>query len=309
MIGYNMAMRRVLLLSLVLLVVLPETGWSWYPRLAAESRIPQTPDGVVVGRNRLYLTGPGETLIDIARRSRLGFRALVNANPGVDPWSPEIGSELLLPYATILPEELQVGITVNLAEFRLYLCWEEEGQRRVRIYPVGLGQQGWMTPEGDFHVTVVIDNPLWTVPQALRAERPDQPALVEAGPDNPLGSHWIGLSVDGYGIHGTNRPYGIGRQVSHGCIRLYPADILDLVEKVGNGTPVKIIYRPIKLAREGNRLLLEVHGDFLGNVTAPRDMIQQRVTELGWQQNLDEEAIEQALRETRGIPVQIAGSE
>ncbi len=262
--------------------------------------------GMIIGRNKTYVVGRNETLIEIARRGRLGYQGLVSANPGVDPWAPGFSAELILPYETILPAELPPGITVNLAEFRLYLVWEEHVQMRVRIYPIGLGREGWNTPEGAFHVTVVVDNPVWTVPPDLRTERPGQPFLVPAGPDNPLGSHWIGLSVDGFGIHGTNRPFGIGRQVSHGCIRLYPEDIVDLAGRVENGPPVKIIYQPLKIAFQNNRLLLEAHFDYLGRMVAPRDEIRRRSRALGWQEPLDEALQDKVVREARGIPSPIA---
>jgi L,D-transpeptidase ErfK/SrfK len=194
----------------------------------------------------------------------------------------------------LLPNDLQVGITINLAELRLYLLWDENGTRKIRVYPVGIGQDGWETPRGVFLVKILIANPDWTPPASLREEKLDLPGIVPSGPDNPLGSYWIGLSAEGVGIHGTNQPFGVGRQVSHGCIRLYEQDIADLVDRVRPGTRVWIIDQPVKYAMGNGELYLEVHRkveQFAGSGVRPED----------W----NPEVLARTLQEARGIPVGI----
>ncbi|PLX76855.1 MAG: peptidoglycan L,D-transpeptidase, partial [Desulfuromonas sp.] len=130
----------------------PRGSWSWYPRLQSQSFLDQTQSSDLVGQHRTYLLGPDETLIELARRSGIGYLALLQANPGVDPWLPPAGQKVLLPYAFLLPQKAQEGITINLAELRLYYLWREREQLRVRAYPVGIGSEGWDTPEGEFTV-------------------------------------------------------------------------------------------------------------------------------------------------------------
>ena len=282
--------RVLLLLSLMLLAAAPASAW--YPRLAAQGTVAELRPGAMIGADRPYVVGPGETLLEIARRAGLGFRALVAANPEVkDPWLPPVGTELTLPFAALLPPGIVPGITVNLAEYRLYLAAPVPGGWRVRIYPIGLGQQGWETPEGDYTVVDEVDNPSWTPPASLREEKPDLPASVPPGPDNPLGKFWLGLSAPGVGIHGTNQPYGVGRRVSHGCIRLYPEDIADLARRVKIGTPVRILYAPVKVGRAGAELRLEIHRDYLGRETDPAAAVIAAARALDWSTPLPQRAL------------------
>lgn len=279
---------------------------AWYPRSEAESLLDSATPAPVVGSNRSYVLGADETLIELAYRAGIGYEGLAAANPGIDPWLPEAGQTVLLPYAAILPAAAGLGITINLAEYRLYLVWERSGRRHVRIYPIGIGAEGAATREGQFLVTLVVADPSWTVPASIRAERPELPATVPPGPENPLGTHWIGLSLEGVGIHGTNKPFGLGRRVSHGCIRLYPEDIEDLAGRVGKGTPVRIVYQPIKLGLRGRQLLAEVHPDFLGRIANPLEEVRRLRGALGWGGLLDGQALQQVLAEARGIPVPIS---
>jgi len=85
------------------------------------------------------------------------------------------------------------------------------------------------------------------------------PKVVASGDDNPLGNRAIYLSMPSYLIHGTNKPYGVGMKVSHGCIRLYPEDIEALYDLVAEGTNVNIINQPIKAGWKDNKLYIEVH--------------------------------------------------
>lgn len=273
----------------------------WYPRIKAESLLSEPYPRSTIGTNRSYILAPGETLHEIAWRGGLGFNQLTAANPGIDPWNPGDWQEILLPYQTILPSGARPGITINLAEFRLYLIWSDGGKRRVRVYPIGIGQQGWNSPVGKFEIKVKIREPSWTLPEDLRTASTG-PYVVPPGPENPLGKYWLGLSVAGYGIHGTNRPFGVGRRVSHGCIRLYPDDIEDLNRLVGIGTPVQILYQPIKLDQQGDSLLIQVHPDYLGRIQEPLSEVMKMITRLGWYSPLDTDLLRQVLKEARGVP-------
>ncbi len=289
-----MMIHIVLPLMALLLFVSPVQAW--YPRLRQEMVVTQTT--TIVGHNRAYISAPDETLVELARRAGLGFDNLMRANPGVDPWNPPAGEPVVLPSAVLLPVDIGTGVTINLAELRLYLLWDDGGVRKVRIYPVGIGREGWNTPLGDFHVKVVIDNPEWAPPASVRKEKPELPGVVPPGPDNPLGSYWIGLSAEGVGIHGSNQPFGVGRRVSHGCIRLYQQDIADLVRHVGSGTPVRIIDQPVKhLVRDG-RLFLEVHQSF------------KSIADLSFSvDNWKRDDIERTLQDALGVPVEIRRSD
>jgi L,D-transpeptidase ErfK/SrfK len=206
--------------------------------------------GEIIGEHRFYtIEDPRQTLMELARDLRLGYTNVKNANPDVDPWLPRPGQTVLLPHASILPLDAEPGITINLAEMRLYYIWQEGGQYQVRTYPLGIGSEGTESPIGQFSVLNKAENPIWTVPLSIRQERPEMPAKVPPGPANPLGNFWMGFSGEGFGIHGTNKPLGVGRRVSHGCIRLYPQDIQDLFQRVPVGTPVVITNIPVKVGR------------------------------------------------------------
>ncbi len=279
---------------------------AWFP--------PHSQDGIlagdgpvpVVGTEQFYFVQTGDTLIQLARANGLGYDALHQANPEVDPWLPPSGHLLLLPYETILPGAPREGITVNLADLRLYLVWRKNGLFRVRIYPVGIGDQGWETPEGNFSVLRKVRQPGWSVPASIRKEHPELPREVPPGPDNPLGDFWIGFSPQKHGIHGTNRPYGVGRRVSHGCIRLYPEDIRNLFGLVEVGTPVHIVYRPVKVGIRKGTLFVEVHPDYLRRIADPLGEVMRQAGALGWRAGISRKAILKALAEARGIPVPVS---
>ncbi len=144
------SMNRLIVLTLLALLAFVPPGQAWYPRLKREMIV--TPETTIVGHNRTYIPAPQETLVELAMRAGLGFDNLMQANPGVDPWSPPPGREIVLPSAVLLPSGIRTGITINLAELRLYLMWDDGGVRKVRIYPVGIGREGWATPLGAFHI-------------------------------------------------------------------------------------------------------------------------------------------------------------
>ncbi len=212
-------------------------------------------NGDVVGTLTYYPVRQGDTLYDIARAHDLGIVEVMAANPGVDPWMPPVGRTLILPTAHVLPPTPREGIVINLAELRLYYYPDPQ---TVMTFPIGIGREGWETPIGITKVIRKKVGPEWIPPPSIRAAEPDLPDVVPAGPDNPMGSHALYLGWSGAAIHGTNRPWGIGRRSSHGCIRLYPEDIPVLFEQVPVGTKVTVVDTPYKVGKYGDRLVLQV---------------------------------------------------
>jgi L,D-transpeptidase ErfK/SrfK len=299
-------MKTLLILMIMAGSLAASPARAWYPREAQDGVLPD--DGVpsLVGRHGSYRAQTGDTLIELARRAGLGYRELLRANPHLDPWLPSAGTRILLPYAFLVPSGIGPGITVNLAELRLYYVWRERNRMQVRVYPVGIGAEDWDTPVGNFEIISKIIRPAWTPPPAMRQLDPRLPNQVPAGPFNPLGEYWLGLSASGYGIHGTNRPYGVGRRISHGCLRLYPTDIRDLFARVATGSPVRIIDQPVKVGLSNGRLLLEVHGGHKDDEGKLLTETLRQVALLPWQGRLNWPVLKTAIRRQRGIPVIIS---
>ncbi|MDX1431557.1 MAG: L,D-transpeptidase family protein [Gammaproteobacteria bacterium] len=222
----------------------------------------------VVGEVQTTLAREQDTLNAIARRYDLGYEEIVSANPGVDPWIPGEGTRIVLPTQFVLPGDVREGLVLNLASMRLYYYptpdQDAEGEARVVItHPIGIGKEGWQTPEGETHIIQKVVRPTWTVPASVLEEyaargEPLDP-IVPPGPDNPLGSHAMRLSLPSYLIHGTNKPFGVGMRVSHGCVRLYPEDIARLFPQVPLGTEVRIINEPYVAGWRDGQLYLDAH--------------------------------------------------
>jgi len=237
-------------IALALVLSLPAS-----PAIAADFLL--APDQPAVGALGSYTIQPGDTLPDIARRYDLGFTQLQAANLAVDPWLPRVGTRILLPSFYILPDAPRVGIVIDLAAQRLF--YFPRGGGSVETYPIGIAVDGSATPLGVTRVASKQANPRWYPPASIRAEEPDLPDYIPPGPDNPLGAYALLLGWSGYLIHGTNKPDGVGRNVSHGCIHLYPEDIERLFHEVPVGTPVRVIDQTTEAAWIGGALYVEVH--------------------------------------------------
>ena len=245
-------MRIVTLtLTLLLLAVSNICGSGVFPL--------DNPSKLIIGVNGTYTIQDDETLIELARKYDVGFNEITAANSNSDPWTPGKGNNIIIPASWLLPEILDDGLIINLAEMRLYYFFILDNRKYVATYPIGIGREGLNTPAGIFRITAKVKDPVWYVPDNIREENPGLPAFVPPGPDNPLGGYWLQLSLNGYGIHGTNRPYGIGRRVSHGCIRLYPEDIKTLFKFIRPGTMVKILSEPVKTGMHDNKVYIEIH--------------------------------------------------
>lgn len=269
--------------------------------VATESTFP-----AVSGKITTTRTIGDETLMEVALRAGFGYEAVANSNRSLDPWKPGRGTEVILPGKALVPYGAKAGLTINLAELRLFHISALKDGYRVSIYPLGIGREGRETPEGQFRVIVKQEHPGWRVPEGLRVQEPGLPQVVPPGPHNPLGDYWLGLSAPGYGVHGTNRPLGVGRRVSYGCMRLYPQDIATLYRQIEPGTPVQISYQPIKAAMDGGKLLLEVHPDYQGRFDDPFQNALHVISKTGWQGDIDYSLVRGVVRAQQGLP-QIIG--
>ncbi|CNE90307.1 L,D-transpeptidase family protein [Yersinia nurmii] len=228
-----------------------------YPLPPANSRL--------IGENTTFtVPNDGRPLEAIAADYKIGLLGMLEANPGTDPYLPKPGSVLTIPTQMLLPDTPREGIVINLAELRLY--YYPKGQDKVIVYPIGIGQLGRNTPIMTTSVSQKIPNPTWTPTANIRkhylAQGVTLPAVVPAGPENPMGLFAMRLSAGAgeYLIHGTNANFGIGMRVSSGCIRLRPDDIQALFNSVPKGTRVQIINEPIKYSVEPDgKRYVEVH--------------------------------------------------
>lgn len=300
------------------------TGWRWstppvLPLLRAAAVLlllagtAQAAESVI-GHMAVYRATKEDTLLDIARRFNLGFVELRVANPDMDVWLPGEGMRVLLPTAHLLPDVPHKGLVINLPEMRLYYFAKDGTQ--IYTYPIGVARDGRLTPIGKTSVVRKKPDPTWYPPASIRAEKPDLPRMVPPGPDNPLGSHALYLGWPAYLVHGTNKPWGVGRRVSSGCIRLYPEDILDLYPKVPVGTPVTVIDQPVKVGWVGDALYVEVHpslaqadqieqtGHFDPEI--PENIVGTVLAAAGTQSNrIDWDVVRRAGIERRGYPIRI----
>jgi L,D-transpeptidase ErfK/SrfK len=225
------------------------------------------PSVQVVGEDIHIKTRYEDTLVDIARRYSLGYEEITRANPGVDPWLPGEGTEIVVPGRRILPPEPHTGIIVNLPEHRLYYFPKpRRGAKPVVVtYPVSIGKMDWKTPLGETRIVSKQKSPFWYPPESVRKEHAANgdpiPAIVKPGPQNPLGAFAMRLAIHpgDYLIHGTNNPLAVGMPVTHGCIRMYPEDIATFFPTVPVGTSVRLVNEPLKVAYVDGELLLEVH--------------------------------------------------
>lgn len=227
---------------------------------------PLPPDGEdIIGTVQYTEAAHEDTLLDIARRFDLGYEEIRHANPAVDMWLPGNGTRVTLPTRFILPQTPREGIVVNVAEMRMYYYHKPKAEQAafVETFPISIGRSDWNTPIATTNVTAKVTDPVWYPTESIRAEHAEDgdplPLKVAAGDDNPLGRFALRLGLSQYLIHGTNKEFGIGMQVTHGCVRLYPEDISQLFDKVPVGTPVRIVNQPFKAGWQNGVLYLEVH--------------------------------------------------
>lgn len=269
-----MNIRALLAFTLLLSVIGGPANATTYamPENSSDSVITQYPDGMALTR-----ADQNETLLDVARRFLLGQTEIVRLNPDVDRWLVKKGEIVRLSNRRILPDSPRNGITLNISEYRMYYyppTKKGQAPQQVMSYAHGVGRQDWKTPLGKTKVARKIMNPAWHPPESIRREHAANgdplPLVVPPGPHNPLGTRALHLALPGeYRIHGTDidKIHGIGMQITHGCVRMYPEDVEALYDMVSVGTPVYIVKQPIKVGWLDNVLYVEAHPDLEGEET------------------------------------------
>ena len=272
-----------------------------------------------IGENGQTQAEKEDTLPDIARSNHLGFDEIVAANPGVDTWLPGAGTLVRLPMQHLLPDVPRTGIVINLPDGRLYYFRaDQSGNPVVETDPISVGKMDWKTPIGVTTIVRKEKKPTWYPPKSVRETHLKDdgdilPDSIPPGPDNPLGEYAMRLGIPGgaYLIHGTNKPVGVGMQITHGCIRLYPEDIETLFAEVPLGMAVRIVNQRIKTGWIDGALYLEVHHPLDG--VDPKDVedltaltriivaatLQRRVI-------IDWDAAERVFEEASGAPTRIS---
>lgn len=280
--------------------------------------LPGYPPGgrVAIGELKSYVTGEEDTFADIARYFDLGYVELRAANPGIDPWATLPGEKLVIPSFKLLPRAPQDGIVVNLGEMRMYY-FLEPGKPPL-TFPLGIGREGLETPTGSTSIVKKVVGPVWFPTKRMREEKPWLPVSIGAGNQNPLGTHAMYLGWPTFLIHGSNKPWGIGRRVSSGCMRMYPEDIITMFGLTPIGTHVTIVNQPVKvgwledgLYLEANPTLtqsnqIEIDGTHAIKPLTPgmkKTIIEAAGADAG---NIDWTAVDKIVRERKGIPMLIA---
>jgi len=267
----------------------------------------------MIGKLAVIYTREGDSLPDIARHFGIGFENITNANPHVDIWTPQEGTRILLPMQFILPDAKKKGIVLNLSSLRLF-HYSGGQSAHVSTFPVGIGREGWSTPIGSTRIVGKNVNPSWYVPASVLREHAAKgdplPRVVKPGPDNPLGRYALRLGMPRYLIHGTNKPYGIGMRISHGCVRLYPEDIEILFKQTAVKTTVRIIDQPYLTAWHRGVLYLEAHKALKNDKNTIKKLRKVLTTKLhkislSSSKKIDWEKVERILTRENGIPTPI----
>lgn len=215
------------------------------------------------GQQISYQVVRGDSLSSLAARNGQSASLIARTNGLSARAQLQPGQLLVLDNRHVVPDSAEDGLLINVPQRMLFLFADGA---LAAVHPVTAGRHDWRTPLGPFTVINRQTDKPWFVPKSIQEEmaREGKPVLtrVEPGPDNPLGRHWIGLSMPAIGIHGTNAPMSIYALRSHGCVRMHPDDIASLFEQVRVDTPGRIVYHPTLLAvLDDGRVFVEVNPD------------------------------------------------
>lgn len=257
----------------------------------------------VVGRDIRYVVKPGEDLYTLGVRYRLAIEHLMWAN-GLAGLQAKAGTKITIPLRHVLPATLEEGLVINLPERGVYLFKNHE---YVAFYPCAIGMGGrFATPTGDTKIVTLQINPTWSPPDWAGIKE-----AVPPGPNNPLGDRWIGLGINGVGLHGTTQPLSVGQAASHGCMRMYPSVVRILFEQVKVGMPTRVIYEPIKLGidPQHNKIYVQIFPDVYGRIPDRAALLRGKLERAGLSDLVDDEQIRRLLADRSTTPRPLLGDD
>ena len=268
----------------------------------------QSIDGAaaLVGGRSVYVVAAGDTLTTIGARFGVTRGTLIEINHFEKAGALSVGQTVIVDNTHIAVANPAVSVTINIPQRLLVLA---EGER-VRAFPVTVGRRSWPTPVGAFTIISKEIDPAWDVPVSIQREMADQgkPVITRmpASPHNPLGRHWLGLSLPGLGIHGTNAPSSIYAFGSHGCIRLHPDDVASVFDRVAVGTTGVLIYQPVVVAVIDGRVWLEAHPDEYRRAPNAAALVRDAIDREGLRAQIDWALVDEVLRQRRGRAVDVS---
>jgi L,D-transpeptidase ErfK/SrfK len=261
-----------------------------------------------------------DTLVHIGRKHGIGFVEMRAANPTLDPWIPGASANIVIPAQNLIPDAPQKGAIINLAEMRIYVFNNGAGKPPT-TFAIGIGRDGLQTPVGTTTIIRKTEDPTWTPTPRMRAEDPTLPPVVFPGADNPMGTHALYLGFPHIAIHGTNKPYGIGRRVSSGCIRMFPEDIGRIYSMLPVGTQVTVVDQPIKAGWVGETFYIEASPTQTQATAMEKEGkipdYEVSETDLAYimrkagndQNKLDWTLVRKVIKERKGYPIEVATRE
>jgi L,D-transpeptidase ErfK/SrfK len=228
----------------------------------------------------------------LARHNALDLKVVLRA-----------GQTLEIDNRHIVAGQIETGLIINIPQ---RLLWHYAAGILRATYPVAVGRPDCRTPIGSFEVLIREENPTWDVPLSIQAEMARAGLRVvervAPGPANPLGRYWLGLSLSGLGIHGTNAPASIYRFVTHGCIRLHPDDIAALYPAVATGASGRTMYEPVLMALlPDGRIQVEAHRDIYGLAPDAGHSLRMRAAAAGLSGLIDWTRADAVVREREGL--------
>ena len=282
-----------------------QVGWAL--ALLASPAAAQSIEGsaALIGGRTVYTVQAGDTLRSIGARLAVARATLIEMNQLTSPFALAAGQPLIVDNTHIAVGHPEVTLTINIAQRLLVLT---EGER-ARAYPITVGRRTWPTPVGSFTIMSKETDPVWNVPASIQREMEQQGkpviTIMEASPLNPLGRHWIGLSLPGLGIHGTNDPLSIYAFASHGCIRMHPDDVASLFQRVTVGMTGVLIYEPVVLAMIDGRVWVEAHPDAYRRAGDAMAKVRAAADRAGLRGLIDWALADEVIRQRRGRAVDV----
>jgi lipoprotein-anchoring transpeptidase ErfK/SrfK len=187
----------------------------------------------------------------IAEKFHLSERLLGMLNPGLS--FNQVGQQIVVPNV-VLDESKGLVTKVEVDKDRQTVKAYGPSGELVAFYPATVGSKEKPSPVGTFKIISIDRNPTYRYDPKYQFKgiKTDKPFVIGPGPNNPVGLVWIGLSTEGYGIHGTPDPSRVSKSESHGCVRLTNWDVLALASMVKKGVPVQFTDSSVKTSSETN---------------------------------------------------------